>query len=77
MRYTSFLVWVIYILIGCSEGHEYIDLPFDKDKVWYYDVRGFMSLQRFPAASLLDSSEVFDKALPDIPERDTIEVYIA
>lgn len=73
MRHNIILLLLAFVcvFINCSGTSNDIYLPFEKNTVWYYDVKGFISLERYREQSSLPTGS------GAIPERDTIEVFIA
>ncbi len=68
----------ISILLSCTVKKDTFELPLNKTTIWYYDVKGYMSAERYMPArpETLDSLRTEAYSMKQIPERDTIKVYV-
>jgi hypothetical protein len=72
------IILILSLFFGCSNKKNIFELPFSKSNIWYYDVIGFRSAEKFapPRPDLIDSLGSDAYSPKEIPERDTIKIYI-
>lgn len=79
MYYSKYtIIFLISFFLGCSSYKDDFKLPLRKGNIWFYEVTGFRSSEKFAPLrpELLDSLGSQSYRIKEIPQHDTIRVYI-